>query len=174
MNHAALLPLNICCALTTALGVFAAGTAEPTRDFSRYQIIVDRAPFGQIGATGETAQQPPFSTRFSFVGIADEGDGQLLAVIEENDTKHIDFKAEGESIGTVKVVKIERAENGATKLVLKQDLEVATLVLEAKPGVGAGAAAPTPQPGMGRVGQPQLPSTPQQPGLRRIPFRRGG
>ncbi len=131
--------LAILCALTVALsGVPLGGAEPPTRDFSRYQIILDRAPFGKMGELPEDAQQPSFSTRFTFVGIASEGDDQpLLAIIQENDTKHVDFKAEGESIGAVKVVKIEKSENGPTKLVLKQDLEVATLMLEAKPGVGA-------------------------------------
>lgn len=166
--------LEVLCAITAALGAVPAGATEPTRDFARYQIILDRAPFGKMDAT-EAAQQPGFSTRFTFVGIASEDGQPMLAIIQENDTKHIDFKAEGESIGPVKVVKIERSENGATKLVLKQDLEVATLMLEAKPGTGAGPAPGQPS-SLGRPtppGQPQVP-TPGQPGIRRIPFRRGG
>jgi hypothetical protein len=128
-----------------------------------------------MGASPDNAPQPGFSTRFTFVGIAREGDDQpLLAIIQENDTKRVDFKAEGESIGPVKVVKIEKSENGATKLVLKQDLEVATLMLEAKPGSGA-AAAPGGPPAPGQPGQPgQQPPMPTQSGVRRIPFRRGG
>jgi hypothetical protein len=167
--------LAILCAITAALRGVPAGAAEPTRDFSRYQIILDRAPFGQMGASPDNAPQPGFSTRFTFVGIAREGDDQpLLAIIQENDTKRVDFKAEGESIGPVKVVKIEKSENGATKLVLKQDLEVATLMLEAKPGSGA-AAAPGGPPAPGQPGQPgQQPPMPTQSGVRRIPFRRGG
>jgi hypothetical protein len=165
--------LAVLCALAAALGGAPAGATEPTRDFSRYQIILDRAPFGKMGASPDDAQQPSFSTRFTFVGIASEGDDQpLLAIIQENDTKHVDFKAEGESIGTVKVVKIEKSENGPTKLVLKQDLEVATLMLETKPGSGA-APGPSAQGQPGQPGQPQVPM-PAQPGVRRIPFRRGG
>jgi hypothetical protein len=166
--------LAILCTVTAGLGGVAAGAVEPTRDFSRYQIILDRAPFGQMGASADNAPQPSFSTRFTFVGTASEGDDQpLLAIIQENDTKHVDFKAEGESIGTVKVVKIEKSENGPTKLVLKQDLEVATLVLDAKPGTGAAPAGPS---APGQPAQPGLPGIPMpiQPGTRRIPFRRGG
>jgi hypothetical protein len=160
-------------ALAATLGGVPAGAADATRDFERYRVILERAPFGKIDASAETAQQPSFSTRFTFVGLASVGDEPLLAVILENDTKHIDFKAEGEDIGTVKVVKIEKSENGPTKLVLKQDLEVATLLLEAKPGTGA-AAPGAPAPGQpAQPGQPQVPA-PIQPGVRRIPFRRGG
>jgi hypothetical protein len=107
------------------------------------------------------------------VGIAREGDDKpLLAIIQENDTKHVDFKAEGESIGRVMVVKIEKSENGPSKLVLKQDLEVATLTLDAKGGSGA-TAGQAPAPGQpGSPGQPQTRAP--MPGVRRIPFRRPG
>jgi hypothetical protein len=162
--------------MVATLGGVPAGAAEPTRDFSRYQVILDRAPFGQMGASDKDIPPPPFSTRFAFVGIASEGDDQpLLAIIEEKDTKLVDFKAEGESIGTVKVVKIEKSENGPTKLVLKQDLEVATLTLEAKSGTGA-AATPGGPAASGQPAQPGQPpgAMPIQPGVRRIPFRRGG
>ena len=156
------------------LGGFSAGAAEPTRDFARYQIILDRVPFGKMDASADNAPQPGFSTRFAFVGLASEGPDQpLLAIIEEKDTKHVDFKAEGESIGTVNVVKIEKSENGPTKLVLKQDLEVATLVLEAKPGAGAAAPGPSASGQPAQPGQPPG-QMPLQPGVRRIPFRRGG
>lgn len=162
--------LGMLCAIGATVGGVRARAADPTRDFSRYQVILDRAPFGKMDATADNAQQPPFSTRFAFVGTASEGDDQpLLAIIEEKDTKQVDFKAEGESIGPVKVMKIEKSETGPTKLVLKQDLEVATLLLEAKPGTGAAA------PGVPARGQPgQPPGQPPQPGVRRIPFRRGG
>jgi hypothetical protein len=168
--------LMISCAIMAALGLVPCDAVEPTHEFSRYQIILDRAPFGQMGASSDNAPQPPFSTRFTFVGIASEDGQPLLAIILENDTKHIDFKAEGETIGPVKVVKIERSENGATKLVLKQDLEVATLMLESKPGTGAGPSPSQPSPGLQpRPGQPQVPMPGQPPlGSRRIPFRRGG
>lgn len=166
--------LVILCATTVALGGGPSGATDSTHDFSRYQVILDRAPFGQMGASADNAPPPSFSTRFTFVGVASEGDDKpLLAIIQENDTKHVDFKAEGESIGRVMVVKIERPETGPSKLVLKQDLEVATLTLDAKAGSGAAAGkAPTSgQPGS--PGQPQTP-VPIQPGVRRIPFRRGG
>ena len=57
-----------------------------------------------------TRQQPSFSTRFTFVGTGNDGDDQtrLARFIQENDTKYIDIKAEGETIGPRKVVKIEK------------------------------------------------------------------
>jgi len=162
--------LVILCVVTGVLRAVPSGGADATHDFSRYQVILDHAPFGQMGTSADNAPEPGFATRFTFVGITSEGDDKpLVAVIQENDTKHVDFKAEGESIERVMVVKIEKSETGPSKLVLKQDLETATLTMEAKSG--AGAAAPGP-------GQPGSPGQPQQPGgipgVRRIPFRRGG
>ena len=177
MSSGTLRHLAILCAVTAGLGGVRAGAADATRDFERYRVILDRAPFGQMGASPDNAPQPGFATRFTFVGTASEGPDQpLLAIIQENDTKHVDFKAEGESIGTVNIVKIEKSETGPTKLVLKQDLEVATLMLEAKPGTGGGAAPGSGPPSPGQAGQPGQPPMPMpiQPGIRRIPFRRGG
>ena len=163
--------LLILCVVTAALQARPSDGADPTHDFSRYQVILDRAPFGQMGTSSDNAPAPAFSTRFTFVGIASEGDDKpLLAIIQENDTKdpkHVDFKAEGESIDRVMVVKIEQPENGPSKLVLKQDLETATLTMEAKPGPGAAA------PGQAKPAPPGQPPG-GMPGIRRIPFRRGG
>jgi hypothetical protein len=159
--------LPILCVATAALQALAARGADPTHDFSRYQVILDHAPFGQMGTSSDNAPQPGFATKLTFVGVASEGDGKpVLAIIQENDTKAVHFKAEGESIDRVTVVKIETPEAGPSKLVLKQDLETATLTMEAK--TAPGSAAPGP-------GQPASPGQPQQvPGVRRIPFRRGG
>lgn len=162
--------LVVLCVVGAALRGVLSGAADATHDFSRYQIILERAPFGQMGTSPENAPQPSFSTRFTFVGIASEGnDKPLLAIIQENDTKHVDFRAEGESIDRVTVVKIEKSETGPSKLVLKQDLEVATLTLETRPG-SAGTTASGQQAPPGQPGAPGQPP----PGVRRIPFRRGG
>jgi len=169
VRPSALRCLVTACAVAAVSGAPASRGADAAHDFSRYQVILDKAPFGQIGASAENTPQPGFSTRFTFVGLASEGDDKpVLAVLLENDTKHVDFKSEGENIGPVKVVKIEKSETGQDKVVLKQDLEVATLTMEAKPGSGA-AAPPPGQPQM--PGQPPMPM-PMQPGIRRIPFRR--
>lgn len=157
-----------------ASGAVTVQPTDPTHDFARYKIILDRAPFGAIGGAGPV-EQPGFATRFTFVGTVQmDTEAAPLAYIMENDTKHIDLKAEGETIGTVKIEKIEKSDKGPTKLVLKQGLESATLVLETKGAGGApppGAPANPGQPG--QPGQPPVQGT-GQPGARRIPFRRGG
>jgi hypothetical protein len=163
-------------ALLVALGMSVRGlgavrTTDTTHDFARYQIILDRAPFGAMNSSGADAPQPSFAARFTFVGTAKlSNDQPLLAIIADKEGNHIHFKAEGESIGPVTVVKIEKTDKGSAKLVLKQQLEVATLLLESKPAVG-GPAGGFPQPA--QPGQPPAPGVPQ-PGVRRIPFVRGG
>ena len=159
------------CVLSMSVGGTVACAADATHDSGRYQIIVDRAPFGQMVVGGPDSQQPPFATRFTFVGTAQlDPDKPVMAIIMDKEGNHVHFKAEGDTIGNISVVSIEKADKGTTKLVLKQGLETATLLLEPKT---AGGVAP---PGGGQPGQPGQPPTsqPNQPALRRIPFRRGG
>ncbi len=158
-------------AAVASLAVSAIGAMDASHDFSRYQIIVDRLPFGALNGTAE-APQPSFSARFTFVGTEQLDEQQpLTAIILEKEGGRIHFKAEGETIGDVTVVKIEKSDKGQEKLVLKQGLEVATLLMESKASIGAVPPAPGAQP------QPYVPGQPGPaigPGVRRIPFRRGG
>jgi len=69
------------------------------------------------------------------------------------------------------VVKIEKDEKAGAKLVLKQGLEVATLVMDGKSAAAAPAPGAPSAPGQpASPGQPPIPG----PGVRRVPFRRGG
>ena len=160
----------IVCVLAGSLVGSAVHATDAPHDFTRYQIIVDRLPFGAVSGTADIPQ-PSFSAHFSFVGLAKEDDTKpLLAIIFDKEGSQTYFKAEGDTIGDTTVVKIEKADKAPVKLVLKQGLEVATLLLETKTSVGA---APGAQP------QPVIPGispapVPVQPGVRRIPFRRGG
>ena len=164
---------SILLALAASLTALAVRADETSHDFARYQIVVDRAPFGALIGAADNAPQPSFSANYSFVGTAKLDDTQpLLAIIQEKAGNRTFFKAEGETMGDVTVVKIEKTDKAQVKLVLKQGLEVATLSLETKTSVGAAPpAAGQPQPVV-----PGLPPGPAsaQPGVRRIPFRRGG
>jgi hypothetical protein len=147
---------------------------ETSHDFGRYQIIDDRAPFGALIGSADTAPQPSFSANYSFVGTAKLDETQpLLAIIQDKAGNRTFFKAEGETIGDVTVIKIEKTDKAQVKLVLKQGLEVATLSLETKTSVGAAPPAPAGQPQPAMPGLPPGPAS-AQPGVRRIPFRRGG
>lgn len=160
--------------LAASLTALAVRAEETSHDSTRYQIIVDRAPFGALIGSTDNAPQPSFSANYSFVGTEKLDDSQpLVAIIQDKAGNRIFFKAEGETMGDVTVVKIEKADKGQVKLVLKQGLEVATLSMETKTSVGAAPPAPAGQPQPAIPGMPPGP-VPVQPGVRRIPFRRGG
>jgi hypothetical protein len=163
----------IVCTLAGSQVYAAVQATDALHDFSRYQVIIDRLPFGAMSG-GESAPQPPFSARYTFVGMAKEDDSKpLLAVIFDKQENQTYFKAEGEMIGDTTVMKIEKADKVPTKLVLKQGLEVATLFMETKTSVGAAPPTPAAPPQPAIPGMPVAP-VPVQPGVRRIPFRRGG
>jgi hypothetical protein len=160
------------CALVLVLAETLVRGNEPAHDFARYQVIVDRLPFGAMSGMGPDVAQPSFSARYTFVGTAKLDEAQpLMAIILDKEGSRTYFKSEGETIGDATVVKIEKADKAQVKLVLKQGLEVATLMMETKASVGAAPPAPGAQPQPTIPGQPPGPPT---PGVRRIPFRRGG
>jgi hypothetical protein len=164
----------IVCALAVSLFGLTVLGAETPHDFSRYQVIVDRSPFGPMSGVGPEVAQPPFSARYTFVGTAKLDETQpLMAIILDKEGSRTYFKSEGETIGDATVFKIDKEDKGPVKLVLKQGLEVATLVMETKASVGAAPPAPSAQPQPFIPGQSAAP-VPPQPGVRRIPFRRGG
>ena len=142
-------------------GQFVSG--EESHDFARYQIIIEKSPFGAVTGAPD-ALQPNFSQKFSFVGLARTAeDKPLLAFIHNKERNLMNLKAEGESFDGVTVDRIEKT---PPKLVLKQGLEVATLTLEERPSAAVQPAAQLP-------GQPTQPIVRPAPGPRRIPFRRG-
>jgi hypothetical protein len=150
--------------------------ATDTHSFTRYQIIVDRAPFGAMTGLPDDAPQPNFATRFTFIGTAKTNEtGALMAIIQDKENNNrVYFKSAGETIGGVTIDRVDSLPT--PKLTLKQGLETATLTLETKPGPGRpGVPMPTVS-----GGQPQQPSRPGQgpaaapQGPRRIPFLRGG
>ena len=163
----------IVCALAGGQVYAAVEATDSLHDFSRYQVIIDRLPFGAM-STAENAPQPPFSARFTFVGMAKEDDTKpLLAFIFDKEHNQTFFKAEGETIDEITVVKIERADKAPAKLTLKQGLEVATLFMETKTSVGPAPPTPSAQPQPAIPGLP-VATVPMQPGVGRIPVRRGG
>jgi hypothetical protein len=142
---------------------------EPSA-FTRYQAIIDRAPFGTVGAIGAVAP-PGFAARFAFVGVVTTVDtNRALAMIQDRQSNRTHFKAEGEDVDGIKVLRIERK---PAKLVMQQGLEQATLTYEQRP------SAPAPPNGgvawqPGGVPMPNAPSASLPASPRRIPFRRGG
>lgn len=154
-----------------ALLVAGAALADETQDFAKYQIIIDRSPFGPVTAAGVPDAVPNFAQRFQLVGIVTSTGMPVAAqaVLSDKEANRSWFKAEGDTIdGGVKVIRIQDALTSKAKVVLQFGLETATLTFAERPNTPATAA---PQPG-----QPPQPAPGGMPGrppiVGRIPFRR--
>ena len=146
--------------------------AAESQDFARYQIIVDRAPFGAVTAAGVPDAVPNFAQRFQLVGIVTSTGLPVAAeaVLSDKEANNRAlFKAEGEMIeGGVKVVRIQDALTSKAKVVLQFGLETATLTFAERqntPTAGTPQPGQPPQPPGGVPGRPPI--------VGRIPFRRG-
>jgi hypothetical protein len=159
--------------VAAALSAAATPSAEETHGFARYQIILDRSPFGPVpgSANPAAAAQPGFSQRLTLVGIVQSNgqDGVVQAIIDDKTGHRTYFKTEGEAIDDVKVLHIEI--KPPQSVVVQRGLETATLTF---PEPSATAAQPPgarpPQPGSAMQSEP---NAPPPVGIRRIPFRRG-
>ncbi len=153
------------CIAATAFVVASGMCTEEAHDISRYQIIIDRSPFGAIPGSANAAQ-PNFSTRFVLVGLVDSNSAaqQLQAIIMDKEKNSTYFKSEGESIEDVKILHIE---SKPAKVVIQKELETATLTYADRPNSTGPSPAGTPQAPPGFA-----PPNPARVGGR-IPFRRG-
>lgn len=159
---------------TWALAVVVASGAFATesQDFARYQIIVDRSPFGPVTAAGVPDAVPSFAQRFQLVGIVTSNGlpvtAQAVLLDKEPTPNRTWFKSEGELIdGGIKVLKIQDAASSKAKVVIQFGLDTATLTFADRPNTPAAAA---PQPGQPPQPPGGIPGRP--PIIGRIPFRR--
>jgi hypothetical protein len=142
------------------------------KDFGRYQVIVDRSPFGAVSAAGGATPVPNFATRFQFAGLISSNSGPLQAILYDKESKRTFFCMAGQKLaleGDLMEVKVEQIDPPpAAKVVLRRGLEPATLRFEEKT---ATPGAPQPPggmpPGFATGGAP-----PPASDVRRIPFRR--
>ncbi|HUK82138.1 MAG TPA: hypothetical protein VLZ12_05840 [Verrucomicrobiae bacterium] len=140
--------------------------ARETYEFSRYQVILDRSPFGPVTATEAQGAVPGFAAQLLLVGFVYSNSVLPQAIIEDKQGSRTYFRAEGELVNDAKVVTIDLM---ARKVVVQRGLEKATLTVEQRPNkpMPGGAPAQAQPPGV-PAGAPFTPS----PGVRRIPFRR--
>ncbi len=146
--------------------------------FDRYQVIVDRAPFGVPSAAGgPSAPAPGWAESYVFVGVVpDPASTNVLAIIQDKERAYL--KGVGDVMGDVKVKEIQAAGRGS-KLVLQRGVETTQLFFKDQ---SAGVPA-LPQPAgispttpAGPILQPVAQGGPMPanvPPRRRIPFRRG-
>ena len=160
------------------MAVATVALANEPADFSRYQIIVDKSPFGAVTAAGVPDAQPNFAQRFQLVGLvtSNGSPNKVLAVLLDRDANRSWFKAEGEWIKSdgdpndsgVKVVRIQDALTPKAKVVIQFGLETAALSFPDRP---AGPVAPA-VPGQSQPAAPNPGAVPGRPPFGRIPFRR--
>ena len=156
--------------LPAAVGFAAATSAPPATvtapavaaDFARYQVIIDRSPFGTVTAEGAAAgQMAPFAAKYQFVGLVTSNatEGQpLQAIVFDKEANRTFFKSEGESLGdAADPAKIVRIEQAPPKLVLQHGLETASL------GFPERSNAPGPPGAPGVAPNPNLPPGFPQP-----------
>ncbi len=154
-----------CLALVVAGGAW----ANDLQDFARYQVIVDRSPFGPVTAAGVPEAVPGFAQRFQLVGIVTTTGFPVSAqaVLYDSEAKRSWYKAEGELIdGGIKVLRLQDPLTTKAKVVLQFGLETASLSFPERSAVPVPAAVPgQPPPAPGAIaGRP--------PFAGRIPFRR--
>ena len=165
--------------LALAGGALRGQAQTPTQsvEFARYQVIIDRSPFGTVAAEGAAAGAAPasFTLKYQLVGLVNSNcpEQTLLAIVFDKEANRSYFKAEGEMLDDVKIVKIERT---PPKLTLQHGLETSSLTFAERSNQPTpGMPGVPPQPGMQiPPGFPQPGAVPTAPpGIRRIPFRRG-
>lgn len=102
--------------------------AQTNEDLTaRYQVILDRVPFGIVTASRMSHGALGFG-RYAFIGLVspDGVSSNRVAVIHDRQTNYYHFKAEGEQIDDIKVLRIENAPVGR-KLLLQRGTDVMTL-----------------------------------------------
>ena len=174
----------------------AAGAAGPARADAdkegegRYQVVIDRAPFGTV--TGVAEKVPGFAERLMFVGLVPSATtNQPLAVLYDSSRNRSVLVAVGDSVGApgdpanrpgddIRVVKVDvQGENSS--VTIQHGIDTARLTLKTRetplPSAGAGPVPPMPMPaGAGAMTVPGQAPTPGGTGVllptrRRIPFR---
>ena len=157
--------------LVIALVILSTAVADESQDFGRYQIIIDRSPFGHVTASGMSGSTPGFAQRFQLVGIVTSTGLPTTpqAVLFDKEANRSWFKSEGEMIdGNIRVVKIQDSFTNKAKVMLQCGLETATLTFAEHPNMPVTTTPPTGQPP-----QPTSGSIPErQPIIGRIPLRR--
>ena len=100
--------------LLIALTCVSAVRAQTNDDLTaRYQVILDRIPFGLVPPSKIGHGALGFG-RYAFVGLVspDGTSSNRVAVIHDRQCNYYYFKAEGEQIDDIKVVRLENAPGG--------------------------------------------------------------
>jgi len=137
--------------------------------FDRYQVIIDRAPFGRSNGGGVvSAVASNFMARYAFVGFVGSPENGMLAALVDKQTNQSYFKAPGETMDDVTIVCIENTQP-KRRLVLRRGLEVGTLTF----GEGAPSAEGMVSPQIAPLAlMPSALMSPPDPSHRPVPTSR--
>ena len=146
-----------CCLRVVIAGWGAALTAHAvtTTDFSRYQVILDRNPFGEIvpivvpGAAGPALCES-FAKDYEMKAIIDDGDKIQVCVLDKKTKKHI-YLGIGQEISGMQLVSVNYDKEEA---MLQMDTETAVIKLHPDKNIGA-APAMARAPGLPSFGRPR-------------------
>lgn len=135
---AGILTAFILCGGETALSVV------PGHDFLRYQIILDKKPFGEITPSEASQPQAPlgdvFSKEFEMKAIVDDGTGVRVGLLDKKTNKSF-FLGVGESGEGLQLVSVDYDKEEA---VVKKDGETAVVKLRPDKDKGKDMAAALP------------------------------
>lgn len=103
----------VCAGILTAFILCGAGTALAVvtdHEFSRYQIILDKKPFGEVtpseGAQSQAALGDVFSKEFEMKAIVDDGSGIRIGLMDKKTNKNF-FLGVGESHEGLQLVSVD-------------------------------------------------------------------
>ncbi|MBU0713760.1 MAG: hypothetical protein KJ964_00195 [Verrucomicrobia bacterium] len=131
--------------------------AVTTTDFSRYQVVLDRKPFGEVapivvpGAT-DLAAAESFAKDYEMKAIIDDGDKIQVCVLDKKTNKHI-YLDIGQEISGMQLVSVNYDKEEA---VLKMGVETTVIKLHPDKDKNKGvASAMAGVPGLPSFGMPR-------------------
>ena len=132
-----------CLASTIAWwGAASAAHAVTTTDFSRYQVVLDRKPFGEVApiaapGTADLAAAESFTKDYEMKAIIDDGDKIQVCVMDKKTNKHL-YLDIGQEINGMQLVSVNYDKEEA---VLKMGTETTVIKLHPDKDKDKGAAS---------------------------------
>ncbi|MDP2991391.1 MAG: hypothetical protein Q8O57_12605 [Kiritimatiellota bacterium] len=122
-------------------GAALAAHAVTTTDFSRYQVVLDRKPFGEVApiavpGAADLAAAESFAKDYEMKGIIDDGDKIQVCVLDKKINKHI-YLDIGQEISGMQLVSVNYDKEEA---VLKMGIETTVIKLHPDKDKDKGAA----------------------------------
>ena len=124
---------NVIGSMLLLIGMLVCIVAANTHDFQRYQVILDRKPFGEAPPDPTPTPPPPLKASESFArslrlcALLELDDGSIRVGLVDNTTKKDFFLSEGEIVEGIELVSASYEEEEA---VLRKGSEMAVIQLQ--------------------------------------------